>query len=165
MLYCQAQTKPTGAPPWLRVVSSLSELQHWLPMPLQEKLRRRRPALRDQDYRRAIVIDGLGGFDDPYGPQGTTIIDPRAVTDLEGLGLTMSHFTVNTVGNAPDVWDKTIVTIAQIDRVISDNPEVLIKVNTTADIRRAKREGKSAVLYGTAGHQPRGCRSRSACAA
>jgi len=61
----------------------------------------------------------------------------------------MSHFTVNTVGNAPDVWDKTIVTIAQIDRVISDNPGILIKVNTTADIRRAKREGKSAVLYGT----------------
>jgi membrane dipeptidase len=105
--------------------------------------------VNDQDYRRAIVIDGLGGFDDPYGPQGTTIIDPRAVADLKASGLTMSHFTVNTVGNAPDVWDKTIVTIAQIDRVISDNPEVLIKVNTTADIRRAKREGKSAVLYGT----------------
>jgi membrane dipeptidase len=103
----------------------------------------------DQDYRRAIVIDGLGGFDDPYGPPDTTIIDPRAVTDLKTSGLTMSHFTVNTVGNAPDVWDKTIVTIAQVDRVISDNPEVLIKVNTTADIRRAKREGKSAVLYGT----------------
>jgi len=33
----------------------------------------------DQDYRRAIVIDGLGGFDDPYGPPDTTIIDPRAV--------------------------------------------------------------------------------------
>jgi membrane dipeptidase len=103
----------------------------------------------DQDYRRAIVIDGLGGFDDPYGPQGATIIDPRAVADLKTSGLTMSHFTVNTVGNAPDVWDKTIVTIAQVDRVISDNPEVLIKVNTTADIRRAKREGKSAILYGT----------------
>ena len=103
----------------------------------------------DQDYRRAIVIDGLGGFDDPYGPPEATTIDPRAVADLKTSGLTMSHFTVNTVGNAPDVWDKTIVTIAQIDRVISDNPEVLIKVNTTADIRRAKREGKSAVLYGT----------------
>jgi membrane dipeptidase len=103
----------------------------------------------EQDYRRAIVIDGLGGFDDPYGPPNTTIIDPRAIADLKTSGLTMSHFTVNTVGNAPDVWDKTIVTIAQIDRVISDNPEVLIKVNTTADIRRAKREGRSAVLYGT----------------
>jgi membrane dipeptidase len=103
----------------------------------------------DQDYRRAIVIDGLGGFDDPYGPPEATAIDPRAVADLKASGLTMSHVTVNTVGNGPDVWDKTIVTIAQVDRVVSDNPEVLIKVNTTADIRRAKREGKSAILYGT----------------
>lgn len=103
----------------------------------------------DQDYRRAIVIDGLGGVDDPYSPQEATVLDPRAVADLKASGLTMSHVTVNTVGNAPDVWEKTIVTIAQIDRFITDNPEVLIKVNTTADIRRAKREGKSAVLYGT----------------
>ena len=100
----------------------------------------------DQDYRRAIVIDGLGAFDDPYGPPEATAIDPRAVADLKASGLTMSHVTINTVGNGPDVWDKTIVTIAQVDRVISDNPEVLIKVNTTADIRRAKREGKSAIL-------------------
>jgi hypothetical protein len=29
----------------------------------------------DQDYRHAIVIDGLGGFDDPYGPPEATAID------------------------------------------------------------------------------------------
>ncbi len=54
----------------------------------------------DQDFRRAIVIDGLGGFDDPYSPQEATVLDPRAVGDLKTSGLTMSHFTVNTVGNA-----------------------------------------------------------------
>lgn len=103
----------------------------------------------DQDYRRAIVIDGLGGFDDPYSPPEATVLDPRAVADLKTSGLTMSHLTVNTVGNGADVWEKTIATIAQADQAITDNPEVLIKVSTTADIRRAKREGKSAVLYGT----------------
>jgi membrane dipeptidase len=103
----------------------------------------------DQDYRRAIVIDGLGGFDDPYSPPEATAIDPRAIADLKTSGLTMSHLTVNTVGNGPDVWEKTIATIAQADQFITDNPEVVIKVSTTADIRRAKREGKSAILYGT----------------
>ena len=103
----------------------------------------------DQDYRRAIVIDGLGGFDDPYSPPEATVVDPRAVADLKTSGLTMSHLTVNTVGNGADVWEKTIATIAQADQWLTDNPEVLIKVSTTADIRRAKREGKSAVLYGT----------------
>ena len=103
----------------------------------------------DQDYRRAIVIDGLGGFDDPYSPPEATVVDPRAAADLKTSGLTMSHLTVNTVGNGADVWEKTIATIAQADQWLTDNPEVLIKVSTTADIRRAKREGKSAVLYGT----------------
>ena len=103
----------------------------------------------DQDFHRAIVIDGLGGFDDPYSPPEATVIDPRAIADLKTSGLTMSHLTVNTVGNGTDVWDKTIATISQADQWITDYPEVLIKVSTTADIRRAKREGKSAVLYGT----------------
>lgn len=103
----------------------------------------------DQDFRRAIVIDGLGGVDDPYSPDDATVLDPRAVANLNASGLTMSHFTVNAVGNAADVWDKTITNIAQIDRMITDNPEALVKVNVTADIRRAKREGKSAILYGT----------------
>jgi membrane dipeptidase len=103
----------------------------------------------DQDFHRAIVIDGLGGFDDPYSPPEATVIDPRAIADLKTSGLTMSHLTVNTVGNGAGVWDKTIATIAQADQWITDYPEVLIKVSTTADIRRAKREAKSAVLYGT----------------
>ena len=107
------------------------------------------PGFSDQDYRRAIVIDGLGGVDDPYSPDDATVLDPRAIADLRTSGLTMSHFTVNAVGNAPDVWEKTIANIARIDQMITDNPEVLVKVSTTADIRRAKREGKSAIHYGT----------------
>jgi membrane dipeptidase len=108
-----------------------------------------RPEFTDADYRRAIVIDGLGGFDDPYSPPEATVMDPRAIADLRASGLTMSHQTVNAVGNGPDVWAKTIATIAQVDQVIADNPGALIKVGKTDDIRRAKREGKSAILYGT----------------
>jgi membrane dipeptidase len=103
----------------------------------------------DQDYRRAIVIDGLGGFDDPYSPDDAISLDPRAVADFKTSGLTMAHVTVNTVGNAPDVWAKTISNIALLDRVITESSDALIKVNTVADIRRAKREGKVAILYGT----------------
>ena len=76
-------------------------------------------------------------------------MDARAIADLRTSGLTMSHQTVSEVGNGADVWDRTIANIAQTDRLIADNPEVLIKVNRTADILRAKREGKSAILYGT----------------
>ena len=104
-------------------------------------------AFSDADFRRAIVIDGLGGVDDPWGAPDATVMSPRGVAALKESGLTVSTFTVNTVGNAPDVWDRTIRNIAQIDQLIADNPDVLIKVSTTADIRRAKREGKSAAIY------------------
>jgi membrane dipeptidase len=103
----------------------------------------------DEDYRRAFVIDGLGGVDDPYSPPEATVLDPRAVADLRVAGLTMSHFTVSAVGNGTEVWAKTIASIAETDQLIADNPDVLLKVGRTADIRRAKREGKSAILYGT----------------
>jgi membrane dipeptidase len=103
----------------------------------------------DEDYRRAIVIDGLGGVDDPFGAPDTSRLDPRAIANLKASGLGMSHFTVNAVGNGPDVWAKTIASIAEYDQMITDNADVLIKVSTVADIRRAKREGKSAILYGT----------------
>jgi membrane dipeptidase len=103
----------------------------------------------DQDYRRAIVIDGLGGVDDPYSPPEATVMDPRAVADLKSSGLTMSHITVNNVGNGAGVWEATITNIARMDQAITDNPQALVKVSTTADIRHAKLEGKSAILYGT----------------
>jgi membrane dipeptidase len=107
------------------------------------------PGFTDADYHHAIVIDGLGGFDDPYSPPEATVMDPRAAADLRASGLTMSHVTVNEVGNGPDVWAKTIANIAQLDQGIVDNPDTLIKVGRAEDIRRAKLEGKSAVLFGT----------------
>src|ERR1700761_5527501 len=74
----------------------------------------------DEDYRRAIVIDGLGGLDDPFSPPDATKLDPRAIANLKASGLAMSHITVNTVGNGPDVWPQTIASIAQNDQTITD---------------------------------------------
>lgn len=107
------------------------------------------PGFSDEDYKRAMVIDGLSALDDPYGAPEATVLDPRAVANLKASGMSMLDMTVNIVGNRPDVWEKTIATIAQLDQVMTDNPNALIKVSSTADIRRAKREGKTAVLYGT----------------
>src|SRR5206468_3920018 len=56
---------------------------------------------------------------------------------------------VDGVGNARDVGETTIGGIAQSEQVLADNPDVLSKVATTADSRRAKREGKAATLDGT----------------
>ena len=102
----------------------------------------------DADYQRAIVIDGLGGVDDPDGTPDTTVITPGGVRALRASGLTAVHLTVNEVGNQPDVWEQTIRYIAQADLLATDNPQVFVKAATTGDILRAKREGKTAMLYG-----------------
>ena len=101
---------------------------------------------------RIIVIDGQGGIYDPYGvdPYGA---DPRArfsaraVNEIRESGLTASSYTVNEVGNAPNVWQTTLSNIAAKDAWFSANAGVMLKATSTADIRRAKSEGKCAVIY------------------
>jgi membrane dipeptidase len=103
----------------------------------------------DPDYRRAIVIDGLGVIDDPgTDDPNATVMTPVGVAALKASGLTAVHTTVNQVGNQPDVWERTIANIAQMDQIAVDNPEVFIKALSAKDIRRAKAEGKTALVYG-----------------
>ncbi len=106
------------------------------------------PAFSEADFRRAIVIDGLGNVDDPGSAPDATVMTPAGVAALKASGLTAAHFTVNQVGNQPGVWDATIANIALLDQVVADNPEVFLKANSARDIRRAKAEGRTAFLYG-----------------
>jgi membrane dipeptidase len=107
------------------------------------------------DYARAIVIDGQAGIYDPYSVEPYGADDPyaqfsaRAVDEMRQSGLTATSFTVNKVGNAPDVWPNTINTIAENDLWISSNSDIMLKANSTADIHRAKTERKIAVIYNT----------------
>ncbi|HEY0435561.1 MAG TPA: membrane dipeptidase [Phenylobacterium sp.] len=107
------------------------------------------PVFGDADYRRAIVIDGLGGVDDAGTTDpNATVMTPAGVAALKASGLTAVHTTVNQVGNQPDVWALTIANIAQLDQTIADNAELFLKALSAKDIRRAKAEGKTAFVYG-----------------
>ena len=106
------------------------------------------PRFSDADFRRAIVIDGLGNIDDPSGDPNSTVMTPAGIAALRASGETAAHMTVNQVGNQPDVWEKTIANIATLDQVVTDNPDVFIKGVSAKDIRRAKAEGRTALLYG-----------------
>lgn len=99
------------------------------------------------DFSRAFVIDGQGGLYDPYGADGEVRYSVRAAAELRQSGMTATSYTVNDVGNASDVWAKTIHNIAQWDRTILGNADLFIKAADMADIRRAKAEKKLAVIY------------------
>jgi membrane dipeptidase len=104
-----------------------------------------------------MVIDGQAGIYDPYAVDPYGGNDPyqrfsaRAVAEMRASGLTATSFTVNQVGNAPDVWAKTVNNIAEQNLWVASNDDILRKSTSTADIRRAEADGKVAVLYNIQG--------------
>lgn len=106
------------------------------------------PGYSDAAYARAIVIDGLGGFGDPYGTPEEKHFSARAAAELRESGVTAVHFTVNEVGNEPGAWDKTIANIATLDQIIADNQDLVMRAGSAADIRAAKAQGRIAIYYG-----------------
>ena len=100
-------------------------------------------------YDKAIVINGLGSFSDPYGAEEDILVSSRARSELLATGVTSVNMTVGGVGNDPDVFSQTEESIGQLNKVILDNPDFLIHVKSTADIRHAKANGQIALIYGT----------------
>jgi membrane dipeptidase len=103
----------------------------------------------DADFRRAIVIDGLGSPSDPDGKDGVFRASPRGAAELRQSGTTAIQVTVGEVGNAPDVFNRTIDNIAFMGNLIDANPELFVLARSAADIRAAKTAGKTALVYGT----------------
>ena len=100
-------------------------------------------------YDRAIVIDGLGGPDDPDGTETSATMSPRGLAQLRSAGVTAWQVTVGDVGNQPSNWDTTLTQLAFMDRVIADNPQVFVHGLSAAEIRAAKAAGRSALVFGT----------------
>jgi len=100
-------------------------------------------------FDRAIVIDALGGTSDPYAGDGETRMSDRAWAETVGTGVTVVRDTVFPVGNVADPWGDYQKDIAFRQTAFGANPDRLILVRSTADILKAKRERKFAVVWGT----------------
>ncbi|MDB5671185.1 MAG: peptidase family protein, partial [Alphaproteobacteria bacterium] len=57
--------------------------------------------------------------------------------------------TLALVGNEPDNFQKSIVGMAEYDKVIANASNGLVKVLTAADIISAKREGRIGIIFNT----------------
>jgi len=85
-------------------------------------------------HRDSIIIDGL-----VCGK-----MDLELFQDMHQGGVTAANCTMA-------FWEGfqgTVDNIAAVNAIIEQNPELLMKIRTTADIRRAKAEGKTGVLMG-----------------
>lgn len=100
-------------------------------------------------YRDSIAIDGLGvpgnHHNDPSGP-----LSAAALADLARSGLTATHLTVGSVGTMPPLqaFEQVVRSIALWEHRIEHAPQVLARVRTAADIVRAKRNGRTGLVYG-----------------
>ena len=100
-------------------------------------------------YDQAIIIDALGGLGDPYTPDGVTRYSDRGWAETVATGVTLVRDTVFPVGNVPDPWGDYQRSVEGKQDLIAANPDRLLLVRTAADILKAKREKKFAVLLGT----------------
>ncbi len=100
-------------------------------------------------YDQAVIIDALGGLGDPYGPEEHLRLSDRAWTEMVATGVTLLRDTVMPVGNSADPWTEYKDAIAGKLDILNANPDRLILVRAAADILKAKREKKFAVVLGT----------------
>ncbi len=109
----------------------------------------KRAATSPSWYDRAIVIDALGGTGDPYAPDGQLRWSDQAWAETVATGVTVVRDTVFPVGNGADPWGEYQKDIAFRQTVFGANPDRLLLVRSAADILKAKREKKFAVVIGT----------------
>ena len=100
-------------------------------------------------YDRAIIIDALGGLGEPYSPDEQLRYSDRGWAETVATGVTVIRDTVFPVGNVADPWSDYQKSIEVKHNIIYANPDRMLLVRTAADILKAKREKKFAVVIGT----------------
>lgn len=100
-------------------------------------------------FSKAIVIDGLSSFSDPYAPEEQMRLSDQLKNELRQNGTTAINITIGGVGNDTNVWDQGIDFIKNFDAAIAANPDFLVKIQKAADIGMAKAQGKFGLIYGT----------------
>jgi membrane dipeptidase len=98
-------------------------------------------------YRRAIVIDGLGGLgnSETMGP-----LTDAQVGDIRDSGLSCVHLTMRPVGTtSPDTaFTQAVINIGEVESEIESHPDVLRRIRTVADIVTAKQAARTGLIYG-----------------
>lgn len=112
------------------------------------------------DWRDAVIVNALGGLDNPNipsnegsglgeeGPRQRRVLDARTLDDARASGVTAINCTLGYVAGPAEPFEATVSDIAAYDRMIADYPDRLLKVLNASDIARAKRENRIGLIYG-----------------
>jgi membrane dipeptidase len=108
-----------------------------------------KPARYPAWYSSAIVIDGLGGIIDPYGPDKELRLTDRAWAESQLTGMTAVRDTLLPVGNYADSWEQFQKNLDDYQNSLLANPDRLTLVTKASDILACKRDGKLGIILGT----------------
>jgi membrane dipeptidase len=110
------------------------------------------------------VINALGSINDPNHPVDDSdisqiILSPRMIADAHRSGETAVNITLGYVAGKQDPYRFTKTSIARWDELVRAHSVDLTKVLTTADILRARANGRIGIIYGfqncaMLGHDP-----------
>jgi membrane dipeptidase len=90
-------------------------------------------------YRKSVVIDTLcAPFTNPE-----SLPDKATIDVVRRSGITAINFTISE-----RTFDETIASLAYIDALVEQSPDVFMTVRQQPDIARAKREGKVGIMPG-----------------
>lgn len=92
-------------------------------------------------YRDAIVINGNLVL--PIDPD--TPLDQETRDIIKASGLTAAKLTIG--GSGGETRAETAASIAVIDKTLALNPDIYMKIASTADFARAKAAGKLGIIY------------------
>jgi membrane dipeptidase len=108
------------------------------------------PALGATDPLAGLtVINALGGLNDPNFPEpARAAVSPRILKDAHASGTTAVNVTVGFVAGSMEPFQHSVAEVGQWDALIRAHPDDLVKVLSTADIVRARREKKVGVILG-----------------
>jgi membrane dipeptidase len=100
-------------------------------------------------YSNALIVDGLGGINDPYSADDALRLTDRAWAEMRMTGIAAVRDTLLPVGNYADSWEQFSKNLDEYHDRLSANPDRLILVEKAADIAAAKKAGKLGIILGT----------------
>ena len=114
----------------------------------------------ERGAHRGVIVNALGGLENPNvglgKPEtetnaldlGQPDVDDRAIRDALASGTTAVNVTLGFVAGNGDPFETSVRTVAVWNTVLRRNRDRLLKVDSAADILRARDEGKVGIIYG-----------------
>ncbi len=105
---------------------------------------------RTDAARRRLIVNALGGLDDPNVESDSLVPSPtpRVLSEAHASGLGAVNVTLGYVSGAEDPFEASVHDIAATDALVRTHSQDLCKVLAAADIERARDEGRIGLIYG-----------------